>query len=1334
MAYDFNNLSNRDFEQMCQSLIQKIIAPGVTIFGDGPDGGREATFEGKAPYPSALSAWSGYWVFQAKFKTARTSEDSKDPEWLQSEIIKEVKKYEIRKSKVRKPDNLIFLTNIILTPAANGGGIDKMRGFIQKITSDFGIKNVHILSYDDLVSHLNGNRDIATAFSSFILSGDILKQLYELLGKANADNNKVSDFLCRYLEVEFKNNLSSKLEHAGKLTDDKINLEKVFIDLYATEDGRIPDNLNIEKFVAKIVSVGNIKLNPSLERRSRYVLIAGPGYGKSTLSQFLFQIYAANFIKNVDGARNKLKEANDFLEECETVFLIRSTCLRIPFRIVLKEYANWITERSAKGLNYSVVDYLVFCVNKKASINIFTNERIEELLKNLSSIIIFDGLDEVPISSNRKEILDEINLFTDVVLRRVDADALFIATSRPQGYSKDFNNIAYSHLYITDLPNRDCLTYINKLLKHIEGNLDDAEKYFKILKNASTDPVIGRLMKSPLQASIMTILVKSGGEPSRNKYELFTDYYTIIFRREKQKGVAKILNEHPTYINAIHYKLGYVLQLSSESKNNPAAYISIDGFRDIVKEYLSFEGLKNSDINLISELIIEAATLRLIFIEEIQDEKIGFNIRSLQEYFAANYLMQNQPDLRIPEKLRNIASSSYWNNTLMFAIGYLFKHKNYAIDHVESIVEELNGSSEDVFSKSLFSIAKCGSWLSLDILNESIFRGHPKYENKFGKKIADLLLLPQIDKHKELALLPENVKKEFLAHYIKQGILSGDKDRQIASWNIYFEVYHTSILDEFEEIKELWPSNQMESKSLFQEINQGKCLLTKFGKQMLIDFIENSSPEEYVAQLSMVSNSSLKEILQSQNYKKVHSAIFASFFLTGFYQEVFEHQDGEFLELAELLSRPVGNVNLTADHYHIFNENYVLVAIASLGYSCRVHTLFDIDQSKLMTIQKMAEYYDVKFILALIDFYRTPNTEKLASFYEEIGRITNETDEYYIDDFEYLNWLFYKIAKSNVSLLQLPHEIRNGHFGRESDWRQFETSLKEERSAVDIPELLSCSNSREINANFTSETVVGFVDLLRSHPKSDVVILEFFSSIDWVLYKNIEDIMGSFVDDEAIPAILYDGLERILIGTQFESEKWRTVSFFTQLLFLTPMDTIFHRRDQIEKICSSIEIAPIYIGGRAKMQREAMFSKILDISKGLVLLKPDSSIVRLFPLLLYSGFSASKTDKDRLNDMNFQNSNNIGDNFSQMILLLYSLNASDKRKSIVETMLMSIDLTDEMLYLLINILDRHRINDNLEKILMILEERVMKVATVRKSYLEVVKFYYESKPSEKDSE
>jgi hypothetical protein len=53
--YNLSGLTTQAFEQMIQALTVSVFGPNVVIFGDGPDGGREATFE-KVPYPDPINA------------------------------------------------------------------------------------------------------------------------------------------------------------------------------------------------------------------------------------------------------------------------------------------------------------------------------------------------------------------------------------------------------------------------------------------------------------------------------------------------------------------------------------------------------------------------------------------------------------------------------------------------------------------------------------------------------------------------------------------------------------------------------------------------------------------------------------------------------------------------------------------------------------------------------------------------------------------------------------------------------------------------------------------------------------------------------------------------------------------------------------------------------------------------------------------------------------------------------------------------------------------------------------------------------------------------------
>jgi hypothetical protein len=115
--YHLSGLSTRSFEQLVQALAIKVIGPAVVVFGDGPDGAREATYEGRLPFPSAEQGWDGYLVVQAKFRQ-RPLGDGRDANWLIKELKAELSKFANTKRRLRAPQYYIVATNVVLSAVA----------------------------------------------------------------------------------------------------------------------------------------------------------------------------------------------------------------------------------------------------------------------------------------------------------------------------------------------------------------------------------------------------------------------------------------------------------------------------------------------------------------------------------------------------------------------------------------------------------------------------------------------------------------------------------------------------------------------------------------------------------------------------------------------------------------------------------------------------------------------------------------------------------------------------------------------------------------------------------------------------------------------------------------------------------------------------------------------------------------------------------------------------------------------------------------------------------------------------------------------------------------
>ena len=82
---------------------------------------------------------------------------------------------------------------------------------------------------------------------------------------------------------------------------------------------------------------------------------------------------------------------------------------RGAFRIVLNEFASALSGNSQQTV-YSVFSYLAQQIRKRTEQEVSADD-IKQWLANYPSLFVFDGLDEVPSSSNRDQVLESIRDF-----------------------------------------------------------------------------------------------------------------------------------------------------------------------------------------------------------------------------------------------------------------------------------------------------------------------------------------------------------------------------------------------------------------------------------------------------------------------------------------------------------------------------------------------------------------------------------------------------------------------------------------------------------------------------------------------------------------------------------------------------------------------------------------------------------------------------------------------------------------------------------------------------------------------------------------------------------
>lgn len=223
--YDLDALGHEGFERMCQSLVQQIFGPNVNIYGAGSDGAREATFSGKANFPSSKEQWDGEWIFQVKFHNVPQIGQKKARSVLLSELEEELIK--ITQKYKHSCDNYILMTNVSLSPPFLRGTKDIIdRNIIPKYHNK--IKHIRVLGAEEIIGFLDAYPGIRQSYAHLLISGDIIAKL---MGFMEWGKNDLSELVKLYCQGCYDHERSAALDDAGDVEDKPVALQRVFIDL-----------------------------------------------------------------------------------------------------------------------------------------------------------------------------------------------------------------------------------------------------------------------------------------------------------------------------------------------------------------------------------------------------------------------------------------------------------------------------------------------------------------------------------------------------------------------------------------------------------------------------------------------------------------------------------------------------------------------------------------------------------------------------------------------------------------------------------------------------------------------------------------------------------------------------------------------------------------------------------------------------------------------------------------------------------------------------------------------------------------------------------------------
>ena len=285
MAYDLEGLGSAGFQDLAASLSVAVFGPMVQVMGAGRDGGRDMYFDGSLMWSdyqpgdqtgdsddvdpqseagTSVETWSGYTVFQVKHKKELAAQPQDNAAWLWTEVRRELELWvNSATGRSKPPKQLVFITNVALTPTPGSGGHDHLRTQIAEYDATLAdsrrdvndraagerrarlrrlrrITRIRIWDRNSVTALLNVHGEVRRAFKALMSVPDVLADLAALSDTLPA--HELEEGLRRHARTALLTDGRLYFAEAGGSDGASIQVHDVVVDLPVLQPGRAARN------------------------------------------------------------------------------------------------------------------------------------------------------------------------------------------------------------------------------------------------------------------------------------------------------------------------------------------------------------------------------------------------------------------------------------------------------------------------------------------------------------------------------------------------------------------------------------------------------------------------------------------------------------------------------------------------------------------------------------------------------------------------------------------------------------------------------------------------------------------------------------------------------------------------------------------------------------------------------------------------------------------------------------------------------------------------------------------------------------------------------------
>jgi hypothetical protein len=806
MDYPFENLNDESFQEFAQSLLLHEF-PDTKCFPVGqPDGGRDAI----RVFNNADRSTKRHvnWIYQVKFVRDPSIPDSN--QWAEDIISKELDK--IKELINRGCSKYILITNARGSSHLDVGAIDKLQNLL---SSKISIP-IEIIWRHDLCRRLDNAWNLKWTYPCLFQGSDFLRLVFEATSQ--------TDWERRYNAIRAF--LRDQFEEDSEVRFKQIDLRTALLDLYvdvpiipASNSSQSYRRFKIEKLaycyeqlLAQKSASGKADIGDGEFRQdamqSHYregqtldaaeflfssltqklvpalVIEGAPGQGKSTIAQYICQVYRSRFLASATNTELAYRKSNS---------------LRLPIKIDLRDYAIWLSKKNPfdkkssdpiPNWDRSIESFIAALIRHHSGGFYFAVDDFVSIAKYSALLLVCDGLDEVADIDLREQIVNEISRGYSR-LSQNSASVQVIVTSRPAAFvnAPVLPKEHFEKLILAPLSNLHIKKYVDRwqIAKGL-GSHDKAQLN-NIIERRLDEPHLRELARNPMQLAILLNLMHTRGASLPDKRTaLYDSYVDLFFDRESEK--SEIVREYRQLLVNIHRFLAWKIHTSSEAGDSTGR-VSDTQMKSWLGVYLEEKGYELSLLNKLFQGMVE----RVVAIVSRVEGTYEFEVQPLREYFTARFLYETAP-YSPPGQERTgtksdrfyaIARNFYWLNVTRFFAGC------FSEGELLALIEKLEELTQDKEYKFLSH----SRLLAFTLLSDWVFTQHPRSVSRVveiissdvglrfllavGSKREGLSLADRCGRvelsAKALALLNDNPPKSFaseLVHLLRLNVGRSD--------------------------------------------------------------------------------------------------------------------------------------------------------------------------------------------------------------------------------------------------------------------------------------------------------------------------------------------------------------------------------------------------------------------------------------------------------------------------------------------------------------------------------------------------------------------------------